>query len=71
MVKPKGNIWSYYRAENGKVKCIFCGNIFYKNATRLAKHLFKCFKAPAPIKKQFKNRQRKNETETNIEVEGK
>lgn len=54
MVKPKGSVWSYFKVEDAKkVKCVFCHTVCYKNATRLEKHLKKCFKSPSFVKIQF------------------
>lgn len=62
MVKPKNNIWSYFTDDeinNKKVKCVFCSGIFYKNATRLEKHLKNCSKTPTYIKLLLKGKNQK------------
>lgn len=54
MVKPKKNIWKYFKGEVKDNKtiysCIFCKKQYAKNATRMAEHLaMKCMKCPKNI----------------------
>lgn len=54
MVKPKSNIWKYFKEKKKNnqtvYSCIYCDKEYAKNVTRMADHLVKCLKCPKGIR---------------------
>lgn len=52
MVKRKGPTWDFFKTKNKGVECKYCSKEYkHANVNKMEKHIKKCFKCPADLKK--------------------